>query len=119
MGMPPRQVMSRPSRNRVKVAADLVSKGATVLGEPCPQCGGIQVRFHGRVYCTNHEDLSNVATLQTVSSEGVMQQMREVLLAQLSDASTALKTEKDDVRREQLVTLMAKCFELLQKLPEK
>jgi len=111
--------MSRITKDRMKLAADLVSRGATMLSEPCPQCGGIQVRYRGKVYCTNHEDLSTVGTPEVLSVEVVVPRMREVLLARLSEAAAALSTEKDVARQDQLVSLMAKCFELLQKLPQK
>ena len=107
------------TRDRVKLAADLVSKGATILAEPCPQDGGIQVRFKGKVYCTTHDDLSSVSSSPEVSYEGVADHLKEVLLARLNDVTAALATEKDPEKLERLVSLAAKYFELLQKLPVK
>lgn len=103
----------------MKQAAELVSRGGTMLSEPCPKCGGIQVRYHGKVYCTSHEDISSVTLSQVASYDTVVAQMREVLLARLNEAAEAFGSEKDTVRQDQLVSLMTKCYELLQKLPEK
>jgi UPF0148 protein len=103
----------------MKLAADLVSKGATMLGEPCPKCGGIQVRYRGRVYCTSHDDLSGATSSQALSQEGVETQMRDVLLARLGDAAVALTNEKEPEKQKQLVELMAECYDLLQKIPQK
>jgi len=111
--------MSRSAKDNMKLAAELVSRGATMMGEPCPQCGGIQVRYRGKVYCTSHDDLSIVGMPEVLSVETVVPRMREVLLARLNEAAAALGGEKDAARQEQLVSLMAKCFELLQKLPQK
>lgn len=111
--------MSLSQKNNMKLAAELVSKGATMLSEPCPQCGGIQVRYRGRVYCTNHEDLSTVGTPEVLSVEAVIPRMREVLLAKLNEAAVALGTERDAAQQDRLVSLMSKYFELLQKLPPK
>ncbi len=111
--------MSGVSRDRMKVAAELVSKGATMLAESCPNDGGIQVRYRGKVYCTSHDDLSSVTTSAVVSYDTVVAQMREVLLTRLSEATAALGVEKDPARQEQLVSLAARYFELLQKLPRK
>ena len=111
--------MSRPAKDKMKLAADLVSRGATMLSEPCPQCGGIQVRYKGKVYCTSHEDLSTVGAPELLSAETVVPRMREVLLVRLNEAAADLGAEKDPARQDQLVSLMANCFELLQKLPEK
>lgn len=111
--------MSRAGKDRMRLAAELVSKGATMLGEPCPQCGGIQVRYRGKVHCTNHEDLSSVATSEIVSLETVAARMRDVLLAKLNEAAESLGAEKDSTKQDQIVSLMAKYFDLLEKLPQK
>ena len=111
--------MSRAGKDRMRLAAELVSKGATMLGEPCPQCGGIQVRYRGKVYCTNHEDLTAVITSEVVTLETVAARMREALLAKLNEASESLRSETDGAKQDQLVSLMTKCFELLEKLPQK
>jgi UPF0148 protein len=110
--------LSGRSSDRMKSAADLVSRGATMLAEPCPQDGGIQVRYHGRVYCTTHDDISSIAKTASVSYDTVVAQMREVLLARLTETTTALGVEKDLVEQERLVSLAAKYFELLQSLPK-
>ena len=103
----------------MNVAGELVRKGATMLAEPCRQCGGIQVRFHGKVYCTNHEDLMHLLREETVSYDSVVAGMRELLLSKLSEATLLLEKESDVVRQDQLVSLMSKYFELLQKIPQK
>jgi UPF0148 protein len=111
--------LSGAPRDRMKLAAELVSKGATMLAEPCPQDGGIQVRYRGKVYCTIHDDLSAITTAAAMSYDNVVAQMQEVLLSRLSEVTASLGTEKDAARQEQLVTLAAKYFELLQKLGQK
>jgi len=109
--------VSRARKDNMRLAAELVSKGATMLGEPCPQCGGIQVRFHGKVYCTNHDDLSSVVTTEALSIDTVAAKMREVLLSRLNEAAASLGAERDSAKQDQIVSLMAKYFDLLQKLP--
>jgi len=111
--------LSGASRDRMKLAADLVSKGATMLADPCPKDGGIQVRYRGKVYCTSHDDLSSITMATAVSYDTVTAQMREVLVARLNEVTAALGTEKDLMKQDQLVSLAAKYFELLQKLPQK
>jgi UPF0148 protein len=106
-------------KDRMKLAAELVSKGAAMLAEPCPLDGGIQVRYRGKVYCTVHDDLSSIAMSSAVSFDTVVAQMREVLQNRLNEAATKLGVEKDDEKQDQLVSLMTKYFELLQKLPQK
>lgn len=39
--------------NRIKSAAAALLKGGTLVSEPCPVCGGVQVRAAGKVSCIN------------------------------------------------------------------
>jgi UPF0148 protein len=103
----------------MRLAAELVSRGATMLADPCPQDGGVQVRYRGKVYCTTHNDLSSIATVNAVTYEGVKAQMKEVILTRLNETTLELSTERDLAKQEQLVALAAKYFELLQKLQQK
>jgi len=118
-GQAPAIALSGATRDKMKLAADLVSRGATMLAEPCPQDGGIQVRYRGKVYCTSHDDLSTITTAVLVSYDTVVAHMREVLLSRLEETTTALAIEKDPAKQEQLVSLATRCFELLQRLPQK
>ncbi len=68
------------ARERMKLAAELVSRGATMLAEPCPKDGGIQVRYRGKVYCATHDDLSSISMATAVSLDTVVVQLREALL---------------------------------------
>lgn len=111
--------MSGANKDKMKLAVELVRKGATMLGEPCAKCGGIKVSYHGKVYCTGHEDLSSVVAAETVSMDTVLAGMREVLLSKLNDAASSLGQEKDGTKQEQLVSLMAKYYDLLEKLSQR
>ena len=111
--------LSKAPKDKMQLAAELVSKGATMLAEPCPQDGGVQVRYRGKVYCASHDDLSMITASTAVSYDTVVAQMREVLLARLNETTAALGTERDPGKQDQLVSLAAKYFELLQKLPQK
>ncbi len=112
-------MLSGTSKDRMKLAAQLVRKGAVMLSEPCSQCGGIQVRYRGKVYCTNHEDLTPVIKTEGISFDNVVARTREVLLSKLNESARLLEDEKDLVKQDQLVSLMAKLFGLLQELAEK
>lgn len=111
--------MNGAGKGKMKLAVELVRKGATILAEPCPQCGGIQVRYRGKVYCTAHEDLSFVVKSEGVSYDDVVARVREALLTKLNESAHLLEDEKDASKQDQLVSLMTKCFDLLQELPKK
>jgi uncharacterized Zn finger protein (UPF0148 family) len=38
---------------RIRSAASLLVKGGTLTNEPCPKCGGVQVRFADKTTCIN------------------------------------------------------------------
>jgi len=44
---------SEDSTDRIKSAASLLVKGGTLTSEPCPKCGGVQVRFADKTTCIN------------------------------------------------------------------
>jgi len=111
--------MSSGSKDKMKLAAELVSRGATMLAEPCPKDGGIQVRYRGKVFCASHDDLSAITMAAAVSFDTVVAQLKEVLLTKLNETTSALGTERDAIKQDQLVSLAAKYFDLLEKLPQK
>jgi UPF0148 protein len=111
--------MSGGTKDKMRLAAELVSKGATMLAEPCPKDGGVQVRYRGKVYCASHDDLSSITTATALSYDTVVAQLREVLLTRLNETAVALGSEREVMKQDQLVSLAMKCVELLQKLPQK
>lgn len=110
--------MSRMTKDKMKLAAELIRRGATMLGESCQTCGGFQVRYKGRNYCIEHEDITAVLLAEEVSYESVVTSIRSVLLSKIVQAISALEKESDVVREEQLVTFLIKCVDLLHRLPE-
>lgn len=47
---------------KLATTADLMARGASLLSEACPRCGGVQIQFRGKVYCINEDDISNITT---------------------------------------------------------
>lgn len=59
------QPNSKQNSGKLKDAASLLLKGATLLNEPCPSCAGVQVRFQNKNICINRCDIQDVATEPT------------------------------------------------------
>ena len=89
------------------------------MAEPCKKCGGIQLRFHGKIYCTGHEDLEFLLAEERASYDSVVANMKELLVSKLNETSLLLERERDTVKQEQLVSLMSGYFDLLKKISEK
>jgi len=106
-------------KDKMKLTVELVRRGATIMGEPCKTCGGVQVRYHGKVFCTSHDDLSSVLSADELTLDSVTADVRQLMLSKLADLSKQLESETEVEKQDLLVTLMTRCLDLLQKLPQK
>jgi UPF0148 protein len=50
---------------KLKDAASLLLRGATLLNDPCPSCTGVQVRFQNKNICINCSNLPDAGTQAT------------------------------------------------------
>ena len=101
------------SREKMQLTVELMRRGAVMLKEPCPVCNGVQIRFRGRIYCTNHDDVEAALSAKEITYGDVTSSLRDVLLGKLRDGTVALESEKDPQKQEQLVSLMIKYMDLL------
>jgi UPF0148 protein len=121
------------NNSQIITTADLVRKGATILQEPCPRCGSVQIRYKGKVYCTKEDDLnaidhpSTVSQASTVpsiprSSDGISQSsqntdsVRKMLEEKLNNVSKQLENTSDLEEQSKLLDLISKYVETLDKL---
>ncbi len=77
------------------------------------------MRYRGKVLCTNHDDLSGVLSTEEVTYEGVASALRTLLLSKTRETADMLEKERDTLKEDQLISLLLKYVELLQKLPER
>ncbi len=89
-----------------------------MLKDPCQVCNGVQVRYHGKIYCTNHDDLSGILSTTEVTYVDTSASLRELLVIKLRDVMSLLESEKEVESQDALVSLLLKYVELLNKLPE-
>lgn len=101
---------------KTKTTVELMRKGAVMLKEPCQVCNGVQLRYKGRVYCTNHDDLSVALQAREILFPDVAEDLKNVLLVKLKESMSLLETEKDSEKLDQLVSLVTGYVELLRKL---
>jgi UPF0148 protein len=91
-------------------------RGAVMMKEPCPTCNGVQLRYKGKVYCSNNDDLSLALQAREISFPDVSNDLRNLLLTKLRESMSLLEGEKDLEKLDRLVSLMAGYVELLRKL---
>ncbi len=111
--------MSRSSKEKMALTAELVKRGGVILKEPCQKDGGIQIRYRGKIYCSTHDDLSIALTAEEVSLDVVASTLRDLVLLKVKETTEMLKDEKDVSKQDQLVSLLSKYVDLMQKIAEK
>jgi UPF0148 protein len=104
------------SREKMQLTVELMRRGAVMMKEPCPLDNGVQVRYKGKVYCTTHDDLDAALSAKEVSFEDVSANMRDLLLVKVKENLALLENEKDPQRQDQIISLLAKCVDLLNRL---
>jgi UPF0148 protein len=101
---------------KTKTTVELMRRGAVMIKEPCPVCNGVQLRYKGRVYCTNHDDLSVALQAKEILFPDVSEDLKNLLLVKLKESMSLLENERDSEKLDRLVSLMTKYVELLRKL---
>src|ERR1035438_981119 len=104
------------SREKMQLTVELMRRGAVMLKEPCSLDNGVKMRFRGKVYCTTHDDLDAALSAKEITFGDVAATMRDLLLTKLKENMALLESEKDTQKQEQIVSLMAKSVDLLNKL---
>jgi UPF0148 protein len=101
---------------KTKTTVELMRKGAVMIKEPCSTCNGVQLRYKGRVYCTNHEDLSAALQAKEILFPDVAEDLKNLLLVKLKESMSLLENERDAEKLDGLVALMTRYVELLRRL---
>jgi UPF0148 protein len=104
------------SREKMQLTVELMRRGAVMMKEPCPIDNGVQMRYKGKVYCTTHDDLEAALSAKEITFGDVAAVLRDQLLTKLKENVVLLENEKDPQKQEQIVSLMARCVDLLGKL---
>ena len=108
--------MLSANKDKVKITAEIIRKGGTILGEPCKICGGVQVRYKERTFCVVHEDIEKVLSEPELTIEDVKSNLKGVLLAKIDEIRVLLSNEKDTEAQEKYANLLIRYFELLKEL---
>jgi uncharacterized Zn finger protein (UPF0148 family) len=104
------------SREKMQLTVELMRRGAVMLKEPCSLDNGVQMRYKGKVYCTAHDDLDAALSAKEITFGDVAVSLNDLLLIKLRENMALLEKEKDAEKQDQIVSLMAKCVDLLNKL---
>jgi UPF0148 protein len=104
------------SREKMQLTVELMRRGAVMMKEPCPIDNGVQVRYKGKVYCTTHDDLETALSTKEVTYADVASSLKDLILVKLKENAALLENEKDTQKQDEIVGLITRCVDLLNKL---
>jgi UPF0148 protein len=100
--------------------AEMMKKGATLLREPCPECGGILFRYKGRDICPicsgleRVEELDEKAAVKATPASGKSGIVTKIL----DDSLAQVAKEKDPTKRLKLLQVVKLSAEILKLLKD-
>jgi UPF0148 protein len=100
--------------------AEMLKKGATLLREPCPECGGILLRYKGKDVCPSCSGLTTIEELEETPAAGETPSKRraEIVAKVLDESLAQLAREKDPAKRLKLLQEAKLSAEILKLLKE-
>jgi UPF0148 protein len=104
-----------------KLVIELMKRGATLLQEPCPKCGGIMLRYKGKEYCPVDSQAKSIQQLEELSKP-VAESLNETLQvarAKLKELTNELEEGKDASRTSALLSEMNSLVDLIDRLEKK
>lgn len=111
----------------------MILRGASILQEPCPRCGAVQIKYKAKVYCTNEDDLESLlnspspqeqsdAPAKTEEANKIQsasqttEALRKLMEEKLNNLSKQLDSTTDVGEQARLLDLISKYLETLEKV---
>ena len=87
-------------------ATELLRKGATLLKDPCPNCGNLQLRFKNKILCMNCQDISNLESLEIIDTSEVISNLMNTINNKLQKLLKILEKEEDIEKQTKMANLI-------------
>jgi UPF0148 protein len=109
------------SKDLTKRAVEMLLKGATLLGEPCPYCKGVRVMKDGYALCVNcgkepEIAISNDVISHEEDSNPQKLDSSKILEKKLEKLSHDLENEGDHAKQQEILKSINSIVEILGKL---
>ena len=112
-----KKTLTEVNKGKISDAAELMKKGASLLGETCPKCGGLQVRYKDRTYCLSCNDLSDLDIMKSgVPTSDIPQNLRGLIMSKLQKLSEALSKEEEIDRQAKIADLILLYMEIIERI---
>jgi UPF0148 protein len=99
-----------------KKAVDMLLKGATLLAEPCPYCGGVRVLKDGDAFCVSCGREPDKEKLDQVKKRDDSNPLLQTLQKKLDQLTEELEAEKDYQKQQQILQSINALVETIQKI---
>ena len=102
-------------------AAELLRKGGTLVTEACSACGGVQVKYSGKIVCVNcgkEEEIKVEAKEAKPADVSVVNDLKNTVFAKINELLPLLKSESDIDKQSELAKLLIRYLEVLEKIPK-
>jgi Uncharacterized Zn-finger containing protein len=93
-------------------------RGGTLLAEPCPKCGGIMLKYKGKTFCPNCDNIKSIEELEGKSETKPtdLQEIDDLLLRRLLNV---LKQQPDDEKTSIIVLNYINALKTLREMKNK
>lgn len=97
-----------------KLVVEFLKRGATLLQEPCPKCGGILLRYKGTDFCPVDSGISSVQQLeeQTKPSADIFEEMLGIINQKMTELQAKLKDTKEQKELSLILDNIRKLIEI-------
>ena len=103
-------------KEKISDAIELMRKGATLLKEACPKCGGLQVKYKNRILCLNCDDLSDIGAIETIGMDELTTNLGELVLSKVQRLSDDLRREEDLDKQARIANLILLYVDIMEKI---
>jgi len=108
--------LTEAKKGKISNATELIRKGATLLKEVCPKCGGLQVRYKNRNFCLNCDDLSNIRAIEIRTISELTTDLGELVVSKIQRLSDALSKEEDLDKQARIANLILLYMDIMEKI---
>ncbi len=104
------------SRAIDRLVIDLMRRGATLLSETCPNCGGIMLRYKGVTFCPRCSGFTSVEEVEErlAVPKDILGDLEQLLYDGIKEDVKALRAAKDPGDRGATLRLLKEELEVLE-----
>jgi UPF0148 protein len=105
--------MSANEASKRAQAASYMRKGATLLKDPCPKCGGVQLLYQNRRVCVNCGDLTELDKGPPLELNEVVGLTKDASMVQLRKLTERLG--RAGVNNKEVLDEVIRCLEVIER----